>query len=126
VCTINVAGFDEGDTKLELILQFIQHEGIDVMVSTDAQLHAKRKHWYGQIAKRRLGIGKRTNVNPCILDYGTGATGSFKRVSFIFTIWWDFKRISSDLTGGTLPSLEPTGPIATGESTLVIKLYGNV
>ena len=99
MCTINVAGFDEGDTKLELILQFIQHEGIDVMVSTDAQLHAKRKHWYGKIAKRRLGIGKRTNVNPCILDYGTGATGSFKRVSCIFTIWWDFKRISSDLTG---------------------------
>jgi hypothetical protein len=41
VCTINVAGFDEGDTKLELILQFIQDEGIDVMVCIDAQLDAK-------------------------------------------------------------------------------------
>ena len=54
MCTINVAGFDEGDTKLELILQFIHDEGIDVMVSIDAQLHAKRKHWYGKIAKNEL------------------------------------------------------------------------
>jgi len=56
------------------------------MVCIDAQLDAKRGHWYGKIAKRRLGIGTRTNVNPCISDYGTGATGSFKRVGGIFTI----------------------------------------
>ena len=72
VYTINVAGFYDGDTKLELILQYIQDEGMDVMVCIDAQLDAKRGHWYGKIAKRRLGIGTRTNVNPCISDYGTG------------------------------------------------------
>ena len=86
VCTINVVGFDDWDTKLELILQFIQDERIDAMVCIDAQLDAKRGHWYGKIAKRRLGTGTRTNVNPCISDYGSGATGSFKRVGGISTI----------------------------------------
>ena len=85
VCTIHEAGFDDGDTKLELILQLMQDEGIDVMVSIDAQLDAKRGHWYDNIAKRRLGIGTRSNVNPCISDYGTGG-GIFKRVGGIFTI----------------------------------------
>jgi hypothetical protein len=64
---------DVGDTKLELILQFIQDEDIDVMVCIDSQLDEKKGHWYGKNAKRRLGIGTRTNVNPCILDYGTEA-----------------------------------------------------
>jgi hypothetical protein len=86
VCTINIAGFDDGDAKLELILQFIQDEDIDVMVCIDSQLDEKKGHWYGKIAKRRLGIGTRTNVNPCILDYGTEATGVMKRVGGIFTI----------------------------------------
>ena len=60
-------------------------ERIDVMVCIDAQLDVKRGHWYGKIAKRRLGIGTRTNVNPCITDYGNGSS-SFKRVGGIFTI----------------------------------------
>ena len=72
VCTVNVAGFDEQDTKIELLLQFMQDEDIDVLVCIDAQLDEKRGHWYGKIAKRRLGTGTRTNVNPCIRDYGAG------------------------------------------------------
>ena len=51
VCTINVAGFDEQDTKLELLLQFMHDEDIDVLVCIDAQLDEKRGHWYGKEAK---------------------------------------------------------------------------
>ena len=86
VCTINIAGFDDSDNKLEMILQFVQDEAIDVMVCIDAQLDSKRGDWYGKIAKRRLGVGTRTNTNPCILDYGTDKNGKFRRVGGIFTI----------------------------------------
>ena len=86
VCTLNVAGFDEADVKVELVLQFMQDENIDIMVCIDAQLDEKRGHWYGKIAKRRLGIGTRTNVNPCIMDYGTSDNGKFRRVGGIFTV----------------------------------------
>ena len=85
VCTLNVRGFDDGDNKLELVLQFLEDEKIDVMICIDAQLDEKRGHWYGKIAKRRLGIGTRTNTNPCITDHGDGL-GPCRRVGGIFTI----------------------------------------
>ena len=86
VCTINIRGFDDNDNKLELILQFIQDEEIDVMICIDAQLDMKKGHWYGKIAKRRLGVGTCTNVNPCMVDQGGSSTGSKHRVGGIFTI----------------------------------------
>ena len=85
VCTMNMRGFDDNDNKLELVLQFIQDESIDVMICTDSQLDEKKGHWYGKIAKRRLGVGTRTNVNPCMVEHGDGSTG-VKRVGGIFTI----------------------------------------
>jgi Ulp1 family protease len=85
VCTMNIRGFDDNDNKLELILQFIQDEDIDVMLCIDAQLDVKKGHWYGKIAKRRLGVGTCTNVNPCMVVQG-GNTGTKHRVGGIFTI----------------------------------------
>ena len=86
VCSLNVRGFDDNDITLELVLQFMQDEDIDVMVCIDAQLDEKKGHWYGKIAKRRLGVGTRTNVNPCMIEPGSGSNSIKQRVGGIFTI----------------------------------------
>ena len=86
VCTMNVRGFGDDDNKLEMILQFCQDESIDVMVCIDAQLDEKRGHWYGKICKRRLGVGTRTNVNPCMVSTDGQRSGPKHRVGGIFTI----------------------------------------
>ena len=73
VCTISVAGFDEHDTKLELLLlQFMQDEDIDVLVCIDACCSTPLLHYPGtlQILRFLLGRGvlaRYAGVRACIL-----------------------------------------------------------
>jgi hypothetical protein len=82
--TLNVNGLD--DTKLELILQFVQGETIDVLFLIDTRIEKKAGKYMGKKIKRRLGAGTRTHVTPCTKDYGSSQLNGFRRVGGIITI----------------------------------------